>query len=440
MMALSACASGSSEQQTSQAPPQANPVDAGLPMTAPFDAAVAEPPADTAKDAKLVRSMLKKVAARRELEATGEVVSATISRKTIISQIKEHVGREIPRVAIDREGSVMKLLALIPQDLDYEKETFALLEAQIAGYYEPADKHMYLASDLGEKDAAATLAHELVHALQDQHFDLGARSKYTAGQSDRSLATSCLAEGDAMSAMFDVMFGAGKALEMPPGVFPKLVEAGLSTGPGASAPPAMKRSLVAPYSFGTEFVHALRRQGGFALVDEAWKNPPMTTEQILHPEKWKKHEPALGVAKYVPPSDFTVEDEDSGGELSLRIALEEWIGTKDGPAFAVGWGGDHTEYVKRGDEVFLTWQLRFDSAKGAPAKKLEKALSAAWAQKKWLGAKGCFEGPGGNLAVRVLRDDEIVILAGPTNATTRKPSADCAATLKLATLATATPR
>ena len=62
-----------------------------------------------------------------------------------------------------------------------------------------------MASDLGEDEAEATLAHELVHALQDQRWDLESRSRYRPGDGDRSEAVSALAEGDATSAMFDVM-------------------------------------------------------------------------------------------------------------------------------------------------------------------------------------------------------------------------------------------
>ncbi len=436
------CASAATDGSTSpkpavSAPSRAVPTGSDAHADAGLSTAASSSPA-SAKDAKLIRSMMKKVALRRELESKAEVIGATIPRKTIISQIREHVVREVPKEAIDHEGAVLKLLSLIPTSLDYEKETFALLEAQIAGYYEPADKHMYLADDLGEKDAAATLAHELVHALQDQHYDLGARSKYVPGQSDKSLTTSCLAEGDAMSAMFDVMFGPGKAVEMPPGVFPQMVEAGLATGPGAKAPPAMKRSLVAPYSYGTEFVHALRREGGWKLVDEAWKNPPITTEQILHPDKWKKHEPALDVSPFTVPDGYGVKDDDTGGELGLRIALEEWLGKSEGPVFAEGWGGDRATLLQKGDDLLLAWQVRFDSAKGAPAKRIQKALGAAW-RKKWKGGNGCYVATGGNLAIRAINDAEYVLVAGPTNGKTWQASADCAASLKIAQAAVASP-
>ena len=80
-----------------------------------------------------------------------------------------------------------------------------LLEAQLEGFYEPKNGTMYLASDLKGPQAQATLAHELVHALQDQKWDLRKRSDYKPGRGDESMALACLAEGDATSLMLDFL-------------------------------------------------------------------------------------------------------------------------------------------------------------------------------------------------------------------------------------------
>jgi hypothetical protein len=211
------------------------------------------------------------------------------------------VARELPPEAIRNEGLGLQLLGFIPTRFDFEEATYKLLRDQMEGYYEPADGTMYMANDLGAEDAEATLAHELVHGLQDQRWNLEERSKYRPGEGDRSEAVSSLAEGDATSAMFDVMIGldlsrGGRtAVDLSDDALSEQIRAEMNQAPAASAPHVMRTSLVAPYLYGTLFVHALRRRGGWEAVNRAWDDAPTTTEQILHVEKWLAHEPPLKV-------------------------------------------------------------------------------------------------------------------------------------------------
>src|SRR5262249_23780591 len=151
----------------------------------------------------LIARTLAKVSALRQIDSKRVVPGKTLSRDDLIARVKGHVAREIPPEAIEREGLMLRLFGFVPDHFDYGKEMFALLEAQLAGFYEPEDATMYMAADLDDLNADATLAHELVHALQDQHWDLKTKSKYRPGDSDRSSALSALAEGDATSAMAD---------------------------------------------------------------------------------------------------------------------------------------------------------------------------------------------------------------------------------------------
>src|SRR5262249_4104934 len=130
------------------------------------------------KEESLIAHALREVALVRGLAPKHPVPGRVLARDALIDRVKEHVAREIPPEAIRQEGLLLQLLGLLPEKFDYAAETFALLEAQLAGFYEPADETMYMAADLDGDNAEATLAHELVHALQDQHFDLKARGKY----------------------------------------------------------------------------------------------------------------------------------------------------------------------------------------------------------------------------------------------------------------------
>jgi hypothetical protein len=321
--------------------------------------------------------MLGRVEVARGLEAAHAVPGVVLDRKALLARVKEHLAIELPPEAIHDEGLALQLFGFVPTAFDYEAAEYDLLQDQLAGYYEPADRTMYMAADLGDAEAEATLAHELVHALQDQRWDLAARCKYHPGEGDRSEAVSALAEGDATSAMFDVLVanaagGAKTALDIPDDVFAAQIRDGMEQGPGAGAPRIMRSSLAAPYIYGTLFVHTLRREGGWAAVNRAWDDAPVTTEQILHVEKWKEHEGAATVA--APPyatlgPGWSVEDDDSEGELGTRLAFEEWMDAKKAADVSAGWGGDRGMLLKNGDRIAYVWRLRYDAAVGhAPSR------------------------------------------------------------------------
>jgi hypothetical protein len=306
----------------------------------------------------------------RGLSSVQPVPSVTLPRSALLEQVKEHIQREVPPSAIQAEGLVQKLLGFFPVDEDYEAATYALLEGQLAGYYEPENGTMYLAGDLDLANARSTLAHELVHALQDQHWDLRTRSRYVAGQDDKDSAFSALAEGDATSAMEDETLARERpgatALDVSDADFARVLRESVASG---VAPHALRMSLVAPYVDGVAFVNGLRRQGGWASVDAAWEHPPETTEQILHPEKWRAHEPAIVLPPPPPPAgDLTIAMANTYGEEGLRLAFEEWMPEVEAGLAASGWGGDRAGLYGRGEaEHALLWHVRFDEATGGDA-------------------------------------------------------------------------
>ncbi len=375
--------------------------------------------------------MLRRVETARGLDSKKAVPGVVLDRQALIARVKEHVLKELPAEAIRDEGLELALFGFIPTKFDYESAEYDLLQEQLAGYYEPADGTMYMASDLGDQEAEATLAHELVHALQDQRWNLGDRSKYRPGDGDRSESVSALAEGDATSAMFDVMIaraapGSGKtAVDLPDDVFAEQIRAGMNEGPSAKAPHVMRTSLAAPYIYGTLFVHALRRQGGWAAVNRAWDDPPTTTEQVLHVDKWLAHEQPMKVA--APPfatlgPGWKVSDEDSEGELGLRLALEEWTDSKTAADLSAGWGGDRGVLLTNGDRAAFAWRLQYDAGKTKDERTARAWSAIPRALAKTLGAAKvsdskfvCFERSDRGPFAVARRDADLVLVLGPAS-------------------------
>ena len=222
----------------------------------------------------------------------------------------------------------------------------------------------------------------------------------------------------------------------------------------------MRMSLIAPYLDGTLFVNALRRKGGWEAVNRAWANPPTTTEQILHLQKYEAHEPPLevGAPSYKAlGAGWTEEDQDASGELGTRLEFAEWMGDADKAAgYAAHWGGDREILLKRGkNEYAYAWRLRYDPAPGKDAAQFtEKAFAAlipaieakVGPAKKGPGTFLCIERAGlGPLALQRAGRD-LLVAVGPTDAGngtegSSKAISDCALMKTwLTELAAATPK
>lgn len=337
----------------------------------PVDAASSSEPvrASASREDKQISRTLEQVSLARQLNATRTIPGITLNREALLARVRKKIESEVPAEAIVRDGRVLELMGVVPAGFDYFGETMKLLESQLGGFYDPATQEMVLAGDLSGPGANAALSHELVHALQDQHWDLKARTHYRPGESDKSLALSALAEGDATSAMMDVMIRAmsndRNATDVDDDVMAAQLEAGMDIGVGGRVPHILKTSLAAPYIEGMRFVHALRRSGGWAEVNRAWERSPSTSEQIRHPEKWKTNEAAILIP---PPSatalgaGWTKSFDDTVGEIGLSLAFAEWFGADEGRRAASDWGGDRLALFESGNKIALALHIRYDSA------------------------------------------------------------------------------
>ena len=116
-----------------------------------------------------------------------------------------------------------------------------------------------------------------------------------------------------------------------------------------------------PYRYGVEFVEALYEQGGWAAVEKAYENPPNTTEQIMHPEKYFAQEDAQPVEAPSITGEWKLTKNERFGEYFILVMLDEWISTDDAEQAAEGWGGDTLTDYERDDEFLFTWNIAWDS-------------------------------------------------------------------------------
>jgi hypothetical protein len=301
-----------------------------------------------------------------------------------------------------RDESIAKLLGLVPGEMDLERTLMAILEKQVGGFYDPKEDAFYLMGGFNGGVAKIILAHELAHALDDQHYDLDAGTKRCGEDSDRELAWRSVVEGSGTAAMNQWFLKHRK--EVDPADLAKAQSLG---GPElAAAPGWLWKPLVASYLRGEGF---LVRQGGLNLLmakpkaadlDQALKTPPVSTEQILHPEKYwdpaKRDDPRmveLDLANL--PAGWKRVAEDTYGELLLALLATPREKRKgldvSNPAnvlaieytneAAAGWDGDRIVLLERDGAMAIlcatTWDTPTDADQFAAAARANLAADAS---------------------------------------------------------------
>ena len=402
----------------------------------------------TSKDSRQVARTLAKVSEMRGIPSTKPVPGVKLERDALVAKVKDKALREYPPEALRREGLLLQIVGFAPPTFDYLAEMLKLLGAQLEGFYEPKNGTMYLAADLKGPQAQATLAHELVHALQDQKWDLKKRSDYKPGRGDEAMALACLAEGDATSLMLDFIMKPEKsALDIPDDALRELMASGMNIGDIGSVPHILRSTLLAPYMEGLSFIHQLRRKGGWDAVDRAWERLPTTTEQILHVDKWESQEAAIEIAAPTANalgSGWKKDDEDSFGELGFALAFAEWMDVEDARKAASGWGGDRSAVYTRGDEMAYAIHVRYDAGTPKPESFADRAFGKVGpALKKSLNTMKpsmsdastiCFERKDLGPLLFAKRDRDMVLITGPAKiaATAWSSTSTCATAKKWA--------
>lgn len=284
----------------------------------------------------------------RGLSLEGELRRGVMSRDAIVARVREMASQEYPPGEFLLEGELNKRLGLLPDDLDYERATFSLLEEQIAGFYDHHTRTLYIADWVAEREQAFTMSHEITHALQDQHFHIGRYTHHVRGRGDAQLAAMSVIEGDATASSLDfVLQRRGLRVRDLPNVETMVASQlqGADQQRLREAPRAMRESLLFPYLSGLALcVRAMRASEDYGRVDALLARPPDSTEQVLHAGKLDAREAPVEVPVRVPPAlagEYEVAYHDVMGELGARLFFYTGMPDERAHAAAQGWGGDH---------------------------------------------------------------------------------------------------
>jgi hypothetical protein len=236
----------------------------------------------------------------------------------------------------------LRALGLIDADVDFEAELRELVGVAVLGFYDPeTDELVVRAGDITPL-ARITIAHELVHALDDQHFDLD-RPEYDDDASEVGTGFGALTEGNA--SVIDQRFTA--LLTDDERAAADAEEAQLAASIDPQIPLILRQLLRLPYELGPVLVDALVEEGGQEALDAAFEEPPTTSEQLLDPQRYLDGEEAIEVPAPEPDGDGEILYEGSFGAISLGFVLGEPLAGE----VIEGWGGDAYVLWRDGDQV-----------------------------------------------------------------------------------------
>jgi hypothetical protein len=269
-----------------------------------------------------------------------------------------------PAEAAD-DTRVLAAFGLVPPGLDLYDLFVRLYSEGVAGFYDPDTDELVLVSEAQGLNAyeRTTFAHEFTHALQDQIYDLrasGFSDEMYDIDSERFEAVQAVLEGDAtlLEEQYRATLTPAEEREYDAAVDAQDVSLYFEM------PQYLLYDFIFPYDQGLEFVRRYYDEGGWARVEELWQNLPVSSEQILHPERYEAGDVPVVVARPALTdtlgSGWRQLDTGVNGEWYTYLILAhgedrgaQLSQSRAGRA-AEGWGGDgYSVFLRESDDALV---------------------------------------------------------------------------------------
>ncbi len=359
---------------------------------------------------KLVTPLKKSLRSREEIRAY------------VIKQMNEDKN-PVERYADQRSAEAFGLL---PKGFDLDSFMVNVLTEQIEGLYDPKTHEFYIADWSPLADQRMVMAHELTHALEDQHFQIETWVKAARPNEDAELARDAVLEGSAMAAMVDyLMLGTGRSLKDVPDFDPGMLIGDLGSTPTLQkAPPFLKDVLIFPYLGGLTFSAAVMKNTGWAALPGVFEKPPVSTQQILHPALYRSGKTPASVTlprlEKLLGDNWSKLDENIMGEFGWKEVLKQFLDNGRARTLAAAWDGDRYAAFeqKQTKKLILVTRLHLDSEEHAARffGQYSEALEKKYSQRSNLLRRPnffSFDTPDGGVFLDCL-GDECVTMEGAT--------------------------
>jgi len=346
-------------------------------------------------DGDPLAAIVSAVSRLRGLHFKHAVKAALLSPSELAARVGQLFREGNTRAELAGESAVLAAYGLVPAHYDLYDDLLKILQEEVVGFFDPHTGRMNVSASDASKPTPMVrifLAHEYTHALTDQNFDLGRLDQLGKNDDDAAAAFSALEEGDATYLMN--LFETEVLTSEEQTQYLKQISAASANTPLYDAAPAYLRDVLDfPYLQGVDFVQTLHDRGGFALIDQAYRDPPRSTEQILHPARYldTRDDPTPvklpDVARALGRSWHSISS-GGAGEFDVLELLDRGGGNgldyAEARGAADGWDGGAYEGFKSSSGIVVTTLTVWDSQ--------SQAREAQDAFKRWLAVRY----PGGN--------------------------------------------
>jgi hypothetical protein len=296
--------------------------------------------------ARRIEELGRDVGQTRELPKKQEIPLNFLDFEELVAYLRRNLGDSERRAFAQRQQSLLAALDLLPHPGEAFAPTVQARARQVIAFYDDVQEQLFIGVKGRDSDPPdISLVHQYAHAVIDQHFDLPSLATGTPS-ADAVRARDALVEGDAMVVLALHRFGTVDPLRLGE-LAEHLSEAELTDYEGYLSSRAMSDVVAFPYREGARFVEALLQAGWWPVVNAAYLDPPVSTEQILHPEKYvntPRDEPQtvrLPDLREDLGEGWRLVAQDVLGELVLRAHLDQYLpSTSDAVAATAGWDGD----------------------------------------------------------------------------------------------------
>ena len=313
----------------------------------------------------------------RGLKSKGPVPCVVSSRAEIEQFLRTTIKDKFPPHKLQAEQLVYRAVGLIPDDYNYTEGLIELYLSQIGGYYDPEKKHFVMADWMPSELQEVVAVHELTHALQDQYINLEQLLDPKNDNGDELLAYSALVEGDATLTILDSQHrrtaqpSSEASQDLP------------------QVPTALKAILFFPYTYGLKFARELLEHGGYKRINQALRDPPQSSREILHPAEYLSNTQVRQIPRLEEldgvSDGYSPEYSDTLGEFSIKALLDtDASGSITSAQGAAGWVGDRIGvFPVQNKERLISWLTRWESAADAQEffKAYKKLLEARYGKK-----------------------------------------------------------
>lgn len=320
-----------------------------------------------------INSIVQTLSEISGLSEKHKVAYGRMNKEQLRKFLTKRIHKTLKPAELRADELSLKMFGLVPQDFDLKKSTIDLLTEQAAAFYDYDEKKLFLMDSTSVSGEVETLAHELSHALADQHFDLDKYMNDTNDDDDANLARTAVVEGQASWLMFAYSL---KENGQSPQPTEKMLADAFSDDATAtteypvlkSSPLYIQQSLLFPYSEGTLFFDAVYRKQGKSAFSMVFTEPPVDSAQVMHPQRYFSHTkatrptlPALSVfgnEKQITEGDV--------GEFDHNILLWQYLSHEQAKELSPHLRGGQFRIVddKTGSPVLL-YASEWDSPEGA---------------------------------------------------------------------------